>query len=453
MPLEKVEIPMHRPKVRDVALRILCRIENTNAYADKLLEDALSTDRVAGKEKDLLREFVLGTLRWRKRLDWIICSFSKRNFEDLRCEIRNILRLGTYQILFVNGIPDYAAVSESVELTKKWGLSGSTGFVNAILRNITRQKDRITFPDKNLDPVSFLSVFYSHPEWLVERWLQRYGFEDTAVLCRANNLPRPTSIRTNRLLVSSERLYKDLGNLGFEIEPNPFLEGFFNVRNPGGLFESEIFKAGWFQVQDVSAGLAVRLLDPQPGERVLDLCSAPGGKTTYIAELMQNRGLVVAIDKYPNRMTKLCQNVARLKIDIVKMQACNALEYESEPFDRVLVDVPCSGSGVLARRADLRWNLSPQKIEEMTKLQLALLRSGARLAKPGATVVYSTCSIEPEENEEIVRKFLSSNSDFQLLGTTDFPFASPEDGFVQTFPHKQNCDGSFAARLTNISLN
>ncbi len=428
---------------RELALRILVRVEEDEAYADRILDSGF--DGLGPRDRDLVRELVMGVLRWRLRLDWIISGFLKLKLAELRSPIRNILRMGTYEIFFLDRIPERATVHESVELAKIYGHRGTAGLVNAVLRSILRGKDNIFYPDRSEDPIGYLSIVYSHPRWMVERWLGRYGLPDTELLCQANNTRRPLFVRLNPLKVSENRFETRLGDEGLRLEKVPGVDGFFRALNPSGIFESEAFSSGWFQVQDPSAGLVTFLLDPRPGERVLDMCSAPGGKTTHIAQLMEDRGSVVALDIHPDRAAMVEDNVNRLGISIVEVETADALSYRSSPFDRVLVDVPCSGLGVLARRADLRWKASEAKIAEFPSLQRAILESGSKLAAPGGRLVYSTCTIEPEENEEVVEWFLKEHPEFELGNAsrcrTGVGISGP---YLRTLPHIHGWDGAFA---------
>ena len=430
---------------RTVALEILRRVEVHGAY----VKDELLGDRVSGllpRDRAFCRELVSGTMRWRGRLDWVLARCLEGDLEGLTIPIRNVLRLGAYQILFSDGVPDRAAVYESVELAKRVGHRGTVRLVNAVLRRAVRERDRIAYPDPERDPVGHLAVVGSHPRWLAARWIERFGMEEASALCAANNRRRPVSLRANRLKGTVDALAAHLAEEGLEGKPNDFVEGFVDVEDAQGLFETEAFRAGWFQVQDPSGGLVGLLLDPQPGERVLDLCAAPGGKTTHIAELMGNVGEIVALDKHPRRVKRIVENVRRLGIRIVRAAAMDALEYEDGGFDRVLVDAPCSGTGVFARRVDARWRLQETDIGELAALQERLLEKGASLVKKGGRLVYATCTMEEEENEEVIARFLSRHRDFVLEPASEV-IGKPFGDYVRTYPHRHDIDGSFAARI------
>ena len=429
-----------------LALGILRRVETTAAFADKLLEARLRRSTLSHLDRSLTQELVLGTIRWRGRIDWVLRSLLDRPLERLTPWIRNILRLGVYQILFLDRIPPPAAVYESVELAKRFGHRGTAGLVNAVLRRVV--EGEWTYPDPKTDPVGYLSAFYSHPEWMVERWLHRYGLEETEQLCRANNRRAKISIRVNLLRTSVDAAAESLEREGVRVRQNSLLDTFLEVEEGGGrLFRTDAFKRGVFSVQDVSGGMAVRLLNPAPGERILDMCSAPGGKTTYLAELMQNQGQIVALDRSETRLREMEKNLRRLGSAIVETKPQDVLLYSDDPFDRVLSDVPCSGTGVLARRADARWNRTEGDIPKMARLQLQLLERAGDLVKPGGVIVYSTCTIEPEENEMVVEKFLRAHPDFYLERAAQFLSPAVAGEYLETFPHRHGCDGAFSARI------
>jgi len=429
---------------RSLAAKILKRAEEGDKYVHELLEEHSELDL---REEAFVRELVLGTIRWRGRLDWILSQFLKRDLEDLPAWIRTILRLGVYQIMFMDRVPTHAAVSESVLLAKRYGHRGTAALVNAVLRRVAEHLHSISYPDPKQDPIVYLSVVWSHPPWLVKRWISRFGVEETEQLCRANAERRPLSIRVNTLRTSTEELLEQLSEEGFRGISHPLVQGFVVLYEAEGVFQTAAYRKGGFQVQNPSAAFASLLLDPQPGEAILDLCAAPGGKTTHLAQLMKNRGRIVAIDRAPLRLQKLVRNVERLGIHIVQPVAMDALQYTKEGFDRILVDAPCSGTGVLSKKVDIRWNLTPDKMKELVELQRALLSHASMLVNVGGILVYSTCSIEEEENEGVIQDFLRKNAHFVLESASGQMDLKEADPYVHTYPHRQGVDGSFAARL------
>jgi 16S rRNA (cytosine967-C5)-methyltransferase len=387
---------------------------------------------------------VRGTVVWRGRIDFTLSRLLTRPLEDLPISIRNTLRLGAYQLLFLDQIPAYAAVSESVRLARRHGHEGTAKLVNAVLRRVADREADVA--DEAMDPVDRIARLGSHPAWMVRRWMDRLGLQETEALCRADNRVPPVILRHNRLKGSLQDLLDRLR--GVRVRPHPLQEGFLVVEEGGGLFRTPAFLEGWATVQDVSAGLAVCLLDPRPGETVLDLCAAPGGKTGFIAEKMGDRGRVVALDRHAGRLRQLTENLQRLGLRCVE----TAISDDATPlpewaFDRVLVDAPCSGLGVLARRPDVRWRRAASELREFARVQLELLSRGASAVRPGGLLVYSTCTTEPEENEGVVEAFLAARPDFEVEPARDCVGPGAADLYLQTWPHRHDCDGAFAARL------
>lgn len=442
-------MPRRTSPAREHALRILRQVEVHGARADELLQRDRVQAGLSPLDRALLRELCTGVLRWRGRLDWALAQVLKTGLDDLTPWIRNVLRLGAYQLLFLDRIPQRAAVDECVKLAKRYGHSGTARLVNGVLRALVRDQANLPYPDAAADPVAHLSVLYSHPDWMVRRWLARYGFEDTEALCAADNRPPIVCVRANRLRGTPQDLIAGLGEAGIVAHPHPRVPGYACVPQPEGLFDTALFREGGFQVQDPSAGLAVMLLDPQPDERVLDMCAAPGGKTTHIAERMLDRGRIVALDLRADRLARVSENAERLGLHIIQPIQTDALHYtEHGGFDRVLVDVPCSGLGVLARRADARWAKREADIPALADVQHALLTKAATCLRPGGVLVYSTCTIEPEENEGVVERFLRASGDAFMLDPPGPGLAEHTRGpYVRTFPHLHQMDGSFAARL------
>lgn len=438
--------------VRELALRVLHQFDTQGVYVRDTLNASLRQSRLDERDRAFATELVNGTLRWRGRIDWVLQQFLRRDLSTLTPWIRNILRLGVYQILMLNAVPAAAATHEAVELAKRYGHQGTARLTNAVLRSIIRQHATLHYPTVDEDPVAHLMVVYSYPRWIAERWLARYGIDGAIALCQAGNIPPPVVVRTNRLRVETEALRASLCAAGLQVEPGRYLDDFLIVRNTGDLTTLDAYVRGWFQVQDESAGLAVRLLDPQDGETILDLCAAPGGKTTSIAERMRNRGLIIGVDLRPGRLHRLMKNSDRLGVTIVHPVAADGRHFETRrPVDRVLVDAPCSGLGTVARHAELRWRRTPEDIAGLRVTQLALLEQAAHLVKPGGVVVYSTCTIEPDENEDIIAAFRARHPDFRVERppvTPSFPSGLMDaEGVIRTLPSVHGIDGSFAVRL------
>jgi len=438
--------------VRGLAVKILNRVEKTDAYLEKLLDHEMRNSELNGPDKALLYEIVHGVTRWMGRLDWILNGFYKGQFSKAIPNLKNGLRVALYQIMFLDRIPDHAAVNEAVEFVKKLQGQKPADLTNAILRNIIRSKSAIRYPDPNEDLIGYLSAYYSHPAWMVKRYVERFGREETEKLLAANNEKPYLTLRINAIKTNASQFKSLLDSVNLKYKPGKFLSEFVQLQNLTNITAWDYYSKGYFNIQDESAGLACRLLDVQPGMKVLDMCAAPGGKTAYLGSLMNNVGKIVAIDRYEGRLKLLKANNARLGLTCVTTVESDALEFNSEPFDRVLADVPCSGTGTLSKKPDIKWKKDVFDLKKMAAAQIRLLEKAASLVKPDGVVVYSTCSIEPEENFQIVKQFLESHPNFKLE-TAKEKFSDDvidENGCIQTLPQRHQMDGAFAARLVRI---
>jgi 16S rRNA (cytosine967-C5)-methyltransferase len=447
--METVEPQLLYNGVRATAVKILNRIERSDAYLDKVLDAELKTGDISGADKNLLVELVHGVMRWQGRLDWILNRYTHGNFPKSDINVKNTLRIALYQIMFLDRLPHYAAVNEAVEFVKRIRGEKIAGLVNAVLRNIIRSLSDIQYPDKTEDAAQYLSVFYSHPPWLVKRWLQRFPKDELERFLAANNEIPPLTLRINKLKTNPSEFLALLDRQQVTYQGSSFIDYFIKVRSLAGITQLDIFQQGFFSIQDESAALPVLLLDPKPGERIIDLCAAPGGKTTLIGELINNQGSVIAVDKYEHKLNLIQQSCERLGITSVETVTADSSTLEMAPVDKVLIDAPCSGLGVLRKKPDLRWKREPEDIAHLALLQKNLMENATRLVKPGGILVYSTCTTEPEENEFLVREFLGRHPEFQPDNASQFVNKSvvTDDGFVQTLPHRDHIDGSFAARL------
>lgn len=438
--------------VRGLAIKMLNRIDRTDAYLERMLDNEMKSTELSGPDKALLYEIVHGVVRWQGRLDWILNGFYKGTFSKAIPNLKNALRVALYQILFLDRVPDYAAVNEVVEFVKKLQGQKPADLVNAVLRNIIRSKNAIRYPAPEEDLLGYLAAYYSHPSWMVKRYLTRFGREETEKLLAINNEKPYLTLRINALKTKPEEFKTLLESVGLKYHQGDYLPEFFKLQNLTNITAWEYYAKGYFNIQDESAGLACRLLDVQEGQRVLDMCAAPGGKTAYISALMHSRGEVVAIDRFESRLKILQKNMTRLTVDCVRSVVADALEYKGLPFDRVLVDVPCSGSGTLSKKPDIKWKKDLFDIRNLNNTQSKLLSKAASLVKVGGIIVYSTCSIEPEENFDIVKKFLDENPNFKLESAKGkFPDELiDENGCIQTLPHIHKTDGAFAAKLIRV---
>lgn len=433
---------------RKNAIRILNRLESGDKTLDALMDDFHeSSGPLSKRDRALMQALVYGVLRHRSRIDGIVSRFSKSGLRKIKPEVLNILRLGIFQLLYMDRIPDAAAVNTAVELAKSVSAPWTVRFVNAILRRTAKGP---------IPSAGGPAEEHSIPEWLFSRWVRRFGEKAALDICHAvNNIP-PITIRANTLRTSRDALLSTFMDHASETVPTIFSPMGISFHAPSAaIFNLPGYVEGHFQVQDEAAQLAGHILSPQPGETILDACAGLGGKTAHAAQLMNNSGNLVALDKDPRRLSTLGKEMSRLGISIVKTY-CHDLtsppeHLPPESFDRILLDAPCSGLGVLRRNPDAKWRVLESDIERHHGIQLALLETVAKLLKPGGTLVYVVCSTEPEENEAVIDAFLRSHSDFQKDAITGPQFMPGDcitkDGFFRTYPYRLTMDGFFAARL------
>jgi 16S rRNA (cytosine967-C5)-methyltransferase len=434
---------------REVALEALYAVDRRHAFSDRLLHRLLREHPMEARDAALVTNIVRGTLRWRGRIDGLLGHYVKIGLDALPPMIQNILRMGVFQVLYLDRIPDNAAVDESVKLARKFGHPGTAGLVNAVLRKIVREKGSLPQPRLGDDPAPALADLYSHPEWMVRRWLARYDLEETTALLTANNTPPPVTIRVNPVRESRAGLLERLHGLNLEAEAGAYHAGSIRVLGDFVPTNLQSFQEGYFTIQDESESLVVDLLTPKPGERIVDLCAAPGGKTTQIAPLVGPRGRVIAVEAQKGRLKPLVENRTRMRLSDIDLVVADGRSLAlRRPVDRVLVDAPCSGLGVLAKRADARWRKTEAGIRQVSVLQEELIRAGAALVRPGGVLVYSVCSMEPEEGRRVVERFLKDAAGWRLDDAGAYlPGDVVEDGMLLTLPHRHKMDGAFAARL------
>ncbi|MEO0558317.1 MAG: 16S rRNA (cytosine(967)-C(5))-methyltransferase RsmB [Bacteroidota bacterium] len=430
---------------RQIAVRRLLRVEADGAYVARL-SDASVDPAEARRASD----FVAGVTRWRRWLDHVLDHFYRGDIATLQPELLQILRVGLYDLV-IRETPPHAAVNEAVGTARTMLHKGAAGLTNAVLRAASRahQRDALAMPATG-DLANDLAVRYSHPTWMVRRWLDRWRREEVEALLASNNAAPTFGLRVNPGRAMPEQALHQLEGLGVHVEPSRWLEDFMTTQQLQPVLRSDALETGTVAVQDEAAGLVVRVLDPQPGDRVLDAAAAPGGKAVYAASRMQDTGTVVALD-ISEAKTRLVQDAAdRHGLSILETVAADFRTWTSDKtFGKVLLDVPCSGTGVLSKRADLRWNRSPEDLIGLATLQDELLDAGAKRVRPGGVLVYSTCSIEPEENEHRIEAFLHRHPEFRRQPVGDSvpePMRSP-DGTYAALPHVHGTDGAFAARL------
>ena len=392
------------------------------------LPSAIATARAPltdARDQALLTELVTGVVRMRRALDYQLAQRTTRPLEALDPEVRTALRLGAFQLLYLDRLPASAVVNDAVALTKRGGKSSAGALVNAVLRATARDRDRLSWPES--PAVTALGIRHSHPEWLVERWAQRYGLEATSAWLVFNNQPPRLCLAANRLRGTREALAARLDAEGVRTEPTARSRHGLQVVS-GAALATDAFREGWFVVQDEASQLIAELGELQPGQRTLDLCASPGGKSLALAARVGAEGLLVACDVRPRRVRLLRQTVTRLRVpaSIVRVPPAGDLPFADGAFDFVLVDAPCSGLGTIRRDPDIRWARTEPDLARLAVGQVTLLRRAGRLVAPGGTLVYSTCSSEPEENEAVVAEFLADTHDFALRRT--HRTTPPEDG-------------------------
>jgi 16S rRNA (cytosine967-C5)-methyltransferase len=435
-------------------------MEGTDRHPDDLLSDSFKRYRhLTSLDRAFLTELTYGVLRWRGRLDWIIHHFSNIPLEKIEPVMLNALRLGLYQIFFLSKTPASAAVNESVELAKEARGKGGGGFVNAILRSAVREKETIPYPNEHQEPALHIAVTQSHPSWLVQRWIEELGVEETLKVCVANNRIPALTLRTNTLKIKREDLIEELTKRGLRPTPTPFSDDGILLKNGPPVSELPFLKEGFFVIQDEASQLVSLIMDPRSGEKILDACAAPGGKTTHIAQRMRNLGEIYALDLRQKKLKQITEGCKRLGIEIVRTAIGDAVDPLPVPgevkFDRVLADAPCSGFGTLRRNPDLKWRREKEDLKRLSQLQLAILKNLSGYVSEGGVLVYSTCTVFHEENEDVVETFLSEHRAFKLDSLVE---VLPEKchffikkGYFKTFPPADELDGFFAARLRRAS--
>jgi len=404
------------------------------------------------REKAQVREYVQNILRKKSYLDFLIDEFSSISIDEMKSQLKNILRLGLYEMLFMDGTPDYAAINEAVDIAKYTLGSKSGDLVNAILRNIQRDIDNLPKPAFK-DRTKLVATTFSHPEWLVKKWSKRFGEREAFQLMQANNQRPVFYVRVNNLRTKTENFKLRMEKSGIQFEESDWLPGYFKVDTVEPFISKGWIDKGFCLVQDIAAGFAPTILDPQPGETIYDLCAAPGTKSIVLSDLMGGEGSVIAVDISTERLEKLAESALDFGAENIKIRRSDVRELSLKLTDGVLLDAPCTGTGVMSKRADLRWKRTEQDLADAVKLQSELLDEAANFVKKGGRLVYSTCSLEEEENWGQVQNFLSAYDNFELDDLSDYlpEEVLTEDGKAyQTFPHKHNCDGHFGVRLVRV---
>ncbi|NLN49941.1 MAG: 16S rRNA (cytosine(967)-C(5))-methyltransferase RsmB [Clostridiales bacterium] len=439
---------------REVTFLILNNIIKEGAYPAIEIRRSLNNTNLKNKDKALVTEIVNGTLRNLIKIDWIIKKFIELRWDKVSSNIKNILRCGVYQIIFLDRVPDSAVCNECVELAKKYENIGASKFVNAVLRNISRGKNDIDKPDKS-DIYEYLSVEYSHPLWLVKLWLKDLGIDFTTELLKANNEVPPLTIRVNKLKTTKNELLSILKSCDIITAEGLYNDEAVTIKGVSSLENMESFKKGYFQVQDESSMLVGKVIDPKPGDFIIDVCSAPGGKATHLAEIMSNKGRIISRDIFSHKLRLIQENCKRLGITIIETELFDAVDIDEnnlEKADTVLVDAPCSGLGLVRRKPDIRWRKRPEDLDKLPKLQLEILRKASLYVKKSGVLVYCTCTINKKENILVVKEFIKSSNNFELDNIFRFLpenlyAPNKKDGFLELYPNTHKTDGFFIAKM------
>jgi 16S rRNA (cytosine967-C5)-methyltransferase len=443
---------------RRLAAEILKRVDQQRRTLDHWLHwaDARHPE-LQPMDRAFIRSIVFGTLRWQGRLDWIISHFTVRNTKAINPLVCIILRMGLFQLLYMDRVPTSAAVNTSVELAKQLKRGWASGFINKVLRRATMESESLPWPDMDNDPVQDLVVNQSFPQWMISRWIRQWGIQPTRDLCRAFNSIAPTTLRTNTLKIQRAELIKALNTDAATARPTPYAPEGIVISNPkGGLLRQPAFDQGWFQIQDEAAQLVSHLLNPQPGQTVWDACAGMGTKTGHMAQLMKNQGRLIAGDIHEHKLEGLSAEMQRLDITIV--QRCKLDLHDNgslqglPAFDRILLDAPCSGMGVIRKNPDSKWSLTPEALIGHHRRQVDFLDAVCGNLKPGGILVYSVCSMEPEETDRVVEEFLLSHPEFGIYGESVgamriFKALMTEEHRLRTTPQDHDMDGFFAAAL------
>ncbi|HRP02991.1 MAG TPA: 16S rRNA (cytosine(967)-C(5))-methyltransferase RsmB [Candidatus Kapabacteria bacterium] len=440
---------------RMIAVKLLNRYDRSDSYIDKLLTNALKNEHLIQQDKALLTEIVNGVIRWRARLDWVLTGFYYGDYQKCLNLVKNAMRIALYQMTFLNRIPTHAAINESVEIVKTIQGEKTAGVVNGVLRNISRNIENIRYPDKNGDDESFyFSVYYSFPRWLVKKWLDRLGKQETINLLNYFNNRPYVPIRVNTLKTLLEEITDIFDTHKVAYRKIKYDDDIILLDSPKyDISQSDIFKNGLITIQDPSASLAAKLANPQPNDLVFDLCAAPGGKSFMLAEMMNNKGKIIAMDKHSSKLRFIKDGAQRLGIDIIETSESDALTFQyTELADIVFIDAPCSGLGTLSKKVDMKWKREPEDIIDLVNLQRQIIDNAVKLVKIRGAIIYSTCTIEPEENSENINYLLSKYPNFELDNADKYISKELCNGaYYSTVPHLHGIDGAFAARLIRKS--
>ncbi len=438
--------------VREIVFSSLYKCEKNQSYPNIEIDSVIERYGLKGNDRSFYTALVYGVIEKKITLDYIISKFSSRDISKIDKEVLVILRLGVYQILFMNSVPDFASCNECVELCRKNNKKSASGFVNALLRETIRKKDSIVYPDKDRETVKYLSVVYSYPQWLCEMWLNDYGFEKCESILKSLNCPPDLTLRVNTLKTDVDSVLDFLENKEIKADKGYYSENAVRVLQSCPVSSLEILQNGQVYVQDEASQICAKVLDAKQGETVIDTCSCPGGKSFSVAINMQNDGKIFSFDLHKNKLSLVEKGAKKLGIDIIETREHDGsvfLEELKEKADRVLVDAPCSGLGVIAKKPDLRYK-EKSAIERLPEIQYKILDASSNYVKAGGVLVYSTCTINRRENEEVVAKFLENHRDFEIYDFEIGDKIKSENGMLTFYPDTYKTDGFFVSRFKRI---
>jgi len=432
---------------REIALQVLLDYQRKDAYLNTLLASRLGGSGLDRRDRAFVTELVQGTVRMLGTLDFTLGFFSDRPLDELDPWLLWILRIASYQVMFTL-VPDYAACDTAVESAKGRVGQGKASYVNGVLRALIRGKDDVRYPDPREDPCGYLEARHSHPRWVAEMWIAELGFERAESICAADNRPPLTSLRCNLQMTRRDSLATSLKGDGFEVILSGLAPEGLLVTGGGAIGETDEYRAGYFALQDQGSMMVGHAVSPEPGMQVLDMCAAPGGKANHLAELMGNRGRVLALDINPRRLEQVLESASRLGNSAIQAREADAASVSgliNDRFDRVLLDAPCSGLGTLGRRPDIRWRKLPGDIERLAGLQRFLMEEASIMVREGGRLIYSTCTISERENRGVVSSFLENHPEFAPVDANPIVQDHREPPFFQLFPDADGCDGVFIA--------
>jgi len=433
---------------RELAVKILVQSETSNQHIDTILHQKFAGWQGDDRDKRFVHELVLGVIRWQRKLDFYLSKQYRGQYHKVEHQVRALLRVGLYQLLLMDSVPAHAALNETVELAKNFRNKKVAGLINGVLRGVKRNWDALNKQIDKMSPVERLSIRESHPEWLVERWVERYGGGQATALCQWNNRTPSVTIRVNITAIPVEQFCKKLDELNIEYAPSKYLPEFLILEQAQEVLQNSKIKPVWYAVQDQAAGIAPSLVKPDRDDLVIDTCAAPGGKATYLAQKYPGEK-ILAYDVDPKRLKKVESLAQRLHLENVKTGVADATSFQYSEANWFLIDAPCTGTGVLGKRADARWNREPGDPEKMAELQLKILNNVCQFCPVDGYIVYSTCTLEPEENWDVIDRFLEQNPHFDVTdiqNDVEKKFLDSRGGLM-ILPQEHQMDGAFAVRL------